>query len=382
VVGLQRFVLAEALRLGASDIHIDPGGRASRVRYRIDGHMTDAFQIPKWLHHRLVARIKVMARLDISEQRRPQDGHLDDPAHGVEARLSTLPTWRGEAVVLRLFGDRGELPSLGRIGCGPGIRDQLLAIGHQPQGVLLVTGPTGSGKTTTLYAVLNDLRHQPLNIVTIEDPVEYRVDGVRQVQVDERTGLSFESALRSTLRQDPDVILVGEIRDAETARIAFHAGLTGHLVLSTLHATEAVAVLSRLSELGVSRGVVASTLVGVVAQRLVRRNCRLCSEPDPAPSWLLTRMRVSREEAGGLKRSRGCLACGWEGASGRLAVFEVLEPDREFRRAVLGGRDEDLRAAAANAGLIPLSRQTRDLVLSGEIAIREAYRTCHFGALG
>jgi len=379
VVQLQRTLFREAARLGASDIHLDPGERSSRVRYRVDGHMVDAFRVPKWLHHRLVARIKVIARLDISEHRLPQDGHLADREDGIEARLSTLPTHRGEAVVLRLFGDRGALPSLAGIGCAPRVRNQLLAISHRPQGVLLVTGPTGSGKTTTLYAIINELRRRPLNIVTIEDPVEYRVDGIRQVQVDERSNLTFQAALRATLRQDPDVILVGEIRDPETARIAFHAGLTGHLVLSTVHATEAVATIVRLAELGVDRGVIASTMIGAVAQRLLRRNCPHCVEPDDPPEYCVERMGIPAAARSSLKRSRGCLHCALSGTSGRRPLFEILEPSASVRTSVVAGRDAELRQVAVDCGFVPVASQARDSVLRGEVALEEAYRTCYFG---
>ena len=217
VVRIQKLVFSEAVRLSASDIHIEPGDRLTRIRFRVDGLLQDAFEVPGWLHDRLLARIKIMARLDISERRRPQDGHLTDRERGLEARLSTLPTHRGEAAVIRLFGDRSSLPTLTDLGCGDLMEQRLRALCHRPQGILLIVGPTGSGKTTTLYAIIDELRSSPLNIVTIEDPIEYRVDGVRQVQVDDKSGLSFQASLRSTLRQDPDVILVGEIRDGETS---------------------------------------------------------------------------------------------------------------------------------------------------------------------
>jgi type IV pilus assembly protein PilB len=360
VVDLQRAVLSEAVRLGASDIHLDPGDPSGRVRFRVDGHLTDGFGLPRWLHPRLVARMKVIARMDISEHRVPQDGHLADAHAGYEARLSTIPTPQGEALVLRLFGVRSGLPRLSGIGCSPSVVSQLRAISHRPQGVLLVTGPTGSGKTTTLYAILDELRRRPLNIVTIEDPIEYRVPGLRQVQVDERVGLTFRSALRATLRQDPDVILVGEIRDPETARIAFDAGLTGHLVLSTLHATGTAATLVRLAELGIDQGVVASALLGVVAQRLVRLNCPRCRVPDQPPEYCMERMSLGESERLSLKRSEGCAACGYSGTHGRRAFLEVQETNR-------------------TAGA-PLASQARQAVLAGEVRAEDAYHTFDFGA--
>ena len=226
VVRIQKLVFSEAVRLSASDIHIEPGDRLTRIRFRVDGLLQDAFEVPGWLHDRLLARIKIMARLDISERRRPQDGHLTDRERGLEARLSTLPTHRGEAAVIRLFGDRSSLPTLTDLGCGDLMEQRLRALCHRPQGILLIVGPTGSGKTTTLYAIIDELRSSPLNIVTIEDPIEYRVDGVRQVQVDDKSGLSFQASLRSTLRQDPDVILVVPVKQTVTYRASF-----GHVEL-------------------------------------------------------------------------------------------------------------------------------------------------------
>ena len=379
VVRIQRLLFREAIRSGASDIHIDPGVRSCRIRYRIDGSIQDRFDIPLWLHGRLIARIKVLGKLDISERRIPQDGLLVDPEVGVEARLSTMPTQRGEAAVIRIFRDQKNLPSLAGLGVGDTIETRLRAICNRPQGILIVAGPTGSGKTTTLYALVDELGRRPLNIVTIEDPVEYRVDGVRQIQVNTRSNLTFQSALRSTLRQDPDVILVGEIRDTETARIAFEAALTGHLVLTTLHATNATSVLVRLSELGVDRHVIATALIGAVAQRLIRTNCRACLRPDSPPQFYLDRLGIASSELGLIGRSNGCAECGFTGTSGRIPFFEILEPNGRTRHYVVRGDEQGLRDSVAESGYTTILDQVMDKVRTGKVSVEEAYRTCYFG---
>ena len=347
VIRIQKLVFAEAVRRGASELHVEPGDRLTRIRYRVDGLMQDGFEIPRWLTDRLIARIKVMARLDVSERRVPQDGHIPASSAGFEARLSTLPTYRGEAVVVRLLGGRLSSPKLSELGVGTDVEQRLRAIARRTQGILLVVGPTGAGKTTTLYALIDELRERPLGIVTIENPVEYRIDGIRQVQVDEKTGLTFHSALRSTLRQDPDVILVGEIRDRETAQIAFNAALTGHLVLSTLHATDGVSALRRLRELGVDRHLVSSALVGVLAQRLIRTNCPNCLQPDYPETFYLERLGIPPSEAGQLRWSSGCLECRFSGIRSRRPLLEILEVDGSLRALVAVGSEESLRTGAA-----------------------------------
>ena len=379
VVRIQKLVFAEAVRRGASDLHVEPGDRLTRIRYRVDGLMQDGFEIPRWLTDRLVARIKVMARLDVSERRVPQDGHIPRSSAGFEARLSTLPTHRGEAAVIRLLGGRLSSPKLSELGVGTDVEQRLRAIARRTQGILLVVGPTGTGKTTTLYALIDELRERPLGIVTIENPVEYRIDGIRQVQVDEKTGLTFHSALRSTLRQDPDVILVGEIRDRETAQIAFNAALTGHLVLSTLHATDGVSALRRLRELGVDRHLVSSALVGVLAQRLIRTNCPNCLRPDYPEAFYLERLGIPPPEAGRLRRSYGCQDCRFSGIRTRRPLLEILELDRSLRALVAAGSEQGLRTEARRSGFVPLIDQAVEMALDGTVSVEEAYRTCYFG---
>ena len=376
---IQHLIFKEAFRLGASDIHIEPGRHQTRVRYRIDGLMLHTLELPRWLHEQLVVRIKVMARLDITERRLPQDGHIVDRSEGIDGRLSTMPTAGGEALVVRIFRNRECLPTITGLGAGQAIETQLRALSRRPQGIVIVAGPTGSGKTTTLFALIEELRSLPLNIVTIEDPIEYRVDGIRQVQVDHKSQLTFHRALRSMLRQDPDVILVGEIRDSETACIAFEAALTGHLVLSTLHAIDAPSILLRLANLGVETHVLASAMIGAVAQRLVRRNCPHCIGADLPAAFYVERLGIPASEAIRFRRSHGCAKCRFSGADGRIPLFEILELNRDTREWVVAGNDSELRRAAARSGYIPVLNQAREQVLAGEVAIDEAYRTCYFG---
>ena len=320
-----------------------------------------------------------MARLDITERRLPQDGHIVDRSEGIDGRLSTMPTDGGEALVVRIFRDQDHLPTIAGLGAGRAIETQLKAISRRPQGIVIVAGPTGSGKTTTLFALIDEVRALPLNVVTIEDPIEYRVDGIRQIQVDHKAQFTFHRALRSVLRQDPDVILVGEIRDRETADIALEAALTGHLVLSTLHATDAPSILLRLEELGVDSHVVAGAMIGAVAQRLVRRNCSHCLGPDLPAAFYLERLGIAPSEAFRLRRSHGCAECRFTGADGRIPLFEVLELNRDTRECVVAGSESELRRVAVRSGYVPVLNRAREKVLAGEIAIDEAYRTCYFG---
>src|SRR5215831_6255137 len=288
VVRIQKMIFDEAAAMDASDIHIEPSQAATRVRYRVNGVLNGSLEIPRWMHENLVVRIKVLSKLDISERRNPQDGHITaEDSSGLDVRVSVLPTRWGEKIVIRMLRRGRSLMTLAQLGFKPGVEERLHGLIRRPQGMLLSAGPTGSGKTTTLYAFVNEIRQEPMNIVTIEDPVEYEVDGVSQVLVNEKTGLTFSRALRSILRQDPDVILVGEIRDSDTAVTAFHAAMTGHLVMSTLHAADGISALLRLTELGVGREVLTSALIAVIAQRLARLNCTTCAEADfPRPIYL------------------------------------------------------------------------------------------------
>lgn len=373
-------IFEEAGVLDASDIHIEPGSSATRVRYRINGVLRESMEVPKWMHENLVVRIKVLAKLDISERRVPQDGHITaEESNGMDIRVSVLPTRWGEKIVIRILRRGRPLMTLTQLGIPPAIEDRLHALIRRPQGMLLVVGPTGSGKTTSLYAFVNEIRRDPMNIVTIEDPVEYEVDGISQVPVNEKTGLTFAKALRSILRQDPDVILVGEIRDSDTAITAFHAAMTGHLVMSTLHATDAISALLRLSELGVDKTVLASALIGVVAQRLVRLNCAVCAERDfPRPIYL-QHLGIDESRLGQLRFSNGCKECGSTGSRSRLGIYESMEVTTRLRNTILTGSEFEIRNAAREAGYVSMARQAVDLVLAGELSVREAYRTCYVG---
>ena len=380
IVRIQKMIFEEAVELDASDIHIEPRQESTRIRYRVNGLLKETLEIPRWMHENLIVRIKVLARLDISERRIPQDGHITaDESNGLDIRVSVLPTRWGEKVVIRMLRRGRSLMTLSQLGFKAAIAERLHALIRRPQGMLLSVGPTGSGKTTTLYAFINEIRQEPLNIVTIEDPIEYEVDGISQVQVNEKAGLTFSKALRSILRQDPDVILVGEIRDGDTAHTAFHAAMTGHLVLSTLHATDSIAAVPRLAELGVDRTVMASSLIGVVAQRLVRLNCASCAEAEfPRPIYL-QRLSIKEEQQALLRQSAGCAHCKFSGSRDRIGLFELLEVDGAMRQKALGGTEFELRQAAMDAGFVSITRQATDLTLLGEVSVHEAYRTCYFG---
>jgi type II secretory ATPase GspE/PulE/Tfp pilus assembly ATPase PilB-like protein len=380
VVRIQKMIFQEAAAMDASDIHIEPSQSATRVRYRVDGVLREALEVPRWMHENLVVRIKVLAKLDISERRLPQDGHITaEESNGLDIRVSVLPTRWGEKIVIRMLRRGRSLMTLAQLGFQPAIEERLHGLIRRPQGMLLAVGPTGSGKTTTLYAFVNEIRQEPMNIVTIEDPIEYEVDGVSQVPVNEKTGLTFSKALRSILRQDPDVILVGEIRDSDTALTAFHAAMTGHLVMSTLHATDAISALLRLAELGVDRTVLASALIGVVAQRLVRLNCLDCAEPDfPRPIYL-QHLSIEEKEQSRLRQSVGCERCKSSGSRGRIGLYELMEVNGPLRSTILTGTEFEIRDAAQRAGLASMTLQAVALALAGELSVREAYRTCYFG---
>src|ERR1041385_1291591 len=378
VVKIQKMIFDEAMGIDASDVHIEPGRELTRVRYRVNGVLKELRKIPRWIHENLVVRVKVLARLDISERRIPQDGHIAaELTNGPDMRVSILPTRWGEKIVIRLLRRGRSLMTLSQLGFQPEI-ESLHGLIHRPQGMLLTVGPTGSGKTTSLYALINEIRHEPINIVTIEDPIEYEVDGVSQVQVSEKTGLTFSKALRAILRQDPDVILVGEIRDRDTALTAFHAAMTGHLVMSTLHAADTISALLRLTELGVGREVLTSALIAVIAQRLARLNCTTCAAADfPRPIYL-KHLSIRDDQLSALRHSKGCARCDFSGTRGRIGLYELMEITPRVQRAILTTSEIDIRNAAHEAGLISLASQAVGLALTGDVSVHEAYRVCNF----
>jgi type II secretory ATPase GspE/PulE/Tfp pilus assembly ATPase PilB-like protein/FixJ family two-component response regulator len=364
VVKLADLVLIEGIKGKASDVHVEPTADAVVIRYRIDGLLEEAFRFPKWVQNPLVGRFKVMAKLDITERRVPQDGRMQIKfkQRAVDLRISSLPTHLGEKLTMRVLDASGDVRSLDGLGLGAADLARMREVCRHPEGMILVTGPTGSGKSTTLYALLRELHSPTRNIVTIENPIEYYLKGINQVDVNDKQGLTFASVLRSVLRQDPDVILVGEIRDRETAVVAFQAAQTGHLVLSTLHTNDAAATLTRLVDLGIEPFVVASTVHLVVAQRLVRKVCPACAVSAEASDEQLRLLHLEREGLS-LRRGAGCPACRQSGYSGRVGVYEVLPISPTIGTLIEGGGGESaIRRQARSEGCRLLIDDAREKV--------------------
>ncbi len=372
IIRLINALLSQALREHASDIHIEAFENRSVVRFRVDGMLRDVLQPQRALHAAIVSRIKVMAQLDIAEKRLPQDGRmaLRLAGHPVDVRVSTLPTGHGERVVLRLLDKEAGRLTLGKLGMEDALHQQLQHLIAQPHGIVLVTGPTGSGKTTSLYAALSGLDAGRMNIVTVEDPIEYDLDGVGQTQVNSKIDMSFATALRAILRQDPDVIMVGEIRDLETAQIAVQASLTGHLVLATLHTNDAAAAVTRLVDMGVEPFLLSSGLLGVLAQRLVRKLCPTCKRaytPDAAERALL--------DVPLLYAPVGCPACNHTGYAGRTGIYELLILTDDLRRQIHERSAEAvLRDAARAGGMRSMRDDGMRWVAAGDTALEEVLR--------
>lgn len=367
-------ILAEAVRAGVSDIHIEPYETGLIVRMRRDGLLKETLRMPPHVAPVVVSRIKVMARLDIAERRIPQDGRIGIMLGGraLDVRVSTLPSRAGERVVLRVLDKEQAGLSLADLGVGGPAEAILRSALAEPNGIILVTGPTGSGKTTTLYAALAHLNDGSRNILTVEDPVEYAVDGVGQTQVNAKVGMTFANGLRAILRQDPDVVMVGEIRDRETADIAVQASLTGHLVLSTVHTNDAPGAITRLRDMKVEPFLLASSLRAVLAQRLVRRLCDVCRAPENQPSGVAALLGLP--EGSVVYRPVGCEHCGGSGYRGRIGLFEAVAVDAEIRRLITEGADETAIAAHAFARTPNLSAAARDLVALGVTTPEEAIR--------
>ncbi|MCL4138505.1 UNVERIFIED_CONTAM: hypothetical protein GTU68_009459 [Idotea baltica] len=359
IIRLINALLTQAIRENASDIHLEAFEEESIVRLRVDGVLRDVLSPRRELHGALVSRIKVMSKLDIAEKRLPQDGRMSlrVAEHPVDVRVSTLPTQHGERVVLRLLDKQSARLNLAKLGMPEHILKTYVTLINKPNGILLVTGPTGSGKTTTLYSGLNRLDRKKLNILTVEDPVEYDLDGVGQTQMNSKIGLTFASGLRSILRQDPDVVLVGEIRDLETAEISVQASLTGHLVLSTLHTNTAVGAVTRLVDMGVEPFLIASSLVGVLAQRLVRTLCPDCN--------------LSQQK---IYRAKGCVACDGIGYRGRIGIYELIEMTEGMRRLIHDQASEDDMVNHARKTSQSLMQSGFDRVLEGVTTLDEVFR--------
>jgi len=384
IIRLLNAILQQAAKERASDIHIEPYEKELDVRMRVDGILRRILNPPKIIQDALISRIKIMADLDIAEKRLPQDGRIRLLIGGkdIDIRVSVIPTSYGERAVLRLLDRKQGLISLGQVGLGPDDTARLEELLSRTSGIMLVTGPTGSGKTTTLYAALNRVHTEEKNIITVEDPVEYQLKGVGQIQANPKIGLTFASGLRSILRQDPDIIMVGEIRDAETAEIAIQSSLTGHLVLSTLHTNDAPSAIVRLIDMGVEPFLVSSSLLGVLAQRLVREICSHCKEPYPATEAEIDYMRGSGLSVAGsgnaplvLYRGRGCDKCGGKGYLGRTGIFELLVIDHSLRHLITDKTDsQSIKSAAINRGMKTLRVDGFEKALMGITTVEEVLR--------
>ena len=379
IIRLVNFIIARAIERGASDIPLEPYEKTLRVRYRIDGILRDVDSPPKRLQTAIISRVKIMSRLNIAESRLPQDGRIKLRISGkeIDFRVSTIPTLYGESVVIRILDQESVPLNLETLGFSASALPVFREMVSAPHGMVLVTGPTGSGKTTTLYGALQEIRTAERKVITIEDPVEYQIPGVNQIQVKPQIGLTFSSGLRSIVRQDPDVILVGEIRDRETAEIAIHSALTGHMVLSTLHTNDAAGAITRLLEMGVEEYLLPSSLTGVLAQRLVRTICGACSVPrELSPAF---REEILREAGfrveGDVRYGTGCEACGESGFRGRTGIFELLPVLGGVRDLILSRADANaIRACAVKQGMSLLREDGWEKVRRGETTIEEVIR--------
>jgi general secretion pathway protein E len=376
VIRLINALFTQALREGASDIHIEPFETRLVVRLRIDGTLRDLIEPARALHGAIVSRVKIMAQLDIAEKRLPQDGRITLRVAGkpVDVRVSTIPTGHGERVALRLLDKQAGRLDLTRLGMDEATLAQMDRLILEPHGIVLVTGPTGSGKTTTLYAALSRLDATALNIMTVEDPIEYDLDGISQTQVNTRIEMSFARALRTILRQDPDVVMIGEIRDLESAQIAVQASLTGHLVFATLHTNDAVSAVTRLVDMGVEPFLLASSLIGVVAQRLVRRLCLECRKPFAADAAQLRTLGLTPTD-GTFYSAQDCAACNRTGYRGRTGIYELMTVDDDLRRLIHDRASEQaLRVHALSRGMGSLRDDGMRWAAQGVISLEEVVR--------
>ncbi len=380
IINLVNLAIMTAIRDQASDIHVEPTKRATMIRYRIDGNLRELMLAPTSMHAAIVSRIKVIGKMDIAERRLPQEGRVHVVAEGreIDLRVSSMPTLLGEKIVMRILDKSNLNVSLEKLGVSPDHMASFRRIFSKPYGIVLVTGPTGSGKTTTLYSVLDLLSSPEKNIVTIEDPVEYQLDGINQIQVNEVVGLTFSRALRSILRQDPDIIMVGEIRDTDTARVAIQAALTGHLVLSTLHTNNAPGAFIRLADMGIERYLLASAFNGVVAQRLARTICPYCRTSYYPPESALADAGWLGHGNRAFYKGEGCKQCHDSGFRGRAGIYEVLEVTDEVREVVHHAEDEEtIKRIARKFGWRPLREEGLLLVEQERSTLEEVLRVTH-----
>ncbi|MCX5632310.1 MAG: ATPase, T2SS/T4P/T4SS family [Phycisphaerae bacterium] len=377
IIKFVNYIISYAIRQFASDIHIEPKDKETKIRYRIDGVLFEEMSPPAQMHPAIVSRLKIMSNLDISERRLPQDGKISIVVggRGIDLRVSCLPTVHGEKVVIRILDSKSILKGLDSSGMSETVMAEFTKQIHKPNGILLVTGPTGSGKSTTLYSALGLMDGKKLNISTVEDPVEYDLGFVNQVNVSDRIGMTFAAALRSMLRQDPDIIMVGEIRDAETAKIAVQAALTGHLVLSTLHTNDASSSIARLVNIGVEPYLISASLNAVVAQRLVRKICLNCKEPYKVPDNLKECIEKAGIESGKVFRGKGCDECRQSGYFGRIGIYELLVMDEYFKEMInKDSSTNSMKAAFEKTGVVTLYRDGMEKVRKGITTIDEVLR--------
>jgi type IV pilus assembly protein PilB len=380
IIDLVDLVVKSAIKAGASDVHVEPMEKGVLIRHRLDGLLKEVMDLPKWVHEGLIARLKIMAGMDIAEKRLPQDGRVrvtNEEGKDIDFRASTLRTLHGEKMVLRVLDQNRGVPPLEELGFSAAAFSDLKSFLKFQHGMILVVGPTGSGKTTTLCSALMSLQSERTNIITIEDPIEYQLPGINQTQINEKIKLTFAGALRSILRQDPDVILVGEIRDQETARIALQAAQTGHLVLSTLHTDDAPSAVTRLTDIGVEPFVIASATLGVVAQRLVRRLCGNCRRQYTPTTETLRALNITEADAANISfyRPVGCDACHQTGYRGRIGIYEVMRISDRLRRMIAQRATEDaIREVAASTGMLTLGDDALAKVKAGVTTAEELLR--------
>ncbi len=380
IIRVANVVVQQAIRDGASDIHIEPDRRKLRVRYRVDGVLRQEMELPKYIHPPLVSRYKIMSNMNIAERRVPQDGRIAIAFENKEydLRVSCLPTLHGEKIVMRILDKSSVLIGLDKIGFLPEVEAQIKSIISQPNGMILMTGPTGSGKTTTLYSILNKINNIEVNILTVEDPVEYQLAGISQVHVNRKAGMTFSTALRSFLRQDPDIIMVGEMRDLETAEIGVEASLTGHLVLSTLHTNDAPSAVTRLVDMGIEPYLISATIIGVLAQRLARTICSKCKEPYEVPAHALRPFGYRAQDENEmitLWRGAGCEVCKGKGLKGRTGIHEMLLMNDEIADLVVRRSPvADVREAARANGMLLLREDGLKKILEGVTTPEEIRR--------